>query len=143
MVIHGSSYVTEDLDVVYARDDNNLAFIVRAIGPFHPRLRVAGEPDGVPFLFDVQTLRAGINFTLTTEKGDVDLLGEISGIGQYDAALASSEAILLDGRIYNVLSLAALILAKRAAGRLKDLQALPELEHLLEIQRMKESDRDH
>jgi predicted nucleotidyltransferase len=140
MVIHGSAYVTEDLDIVYARSDDNLAAIVRAVKPFRPRLRVSGEPDGVPFLFDASTLHAGMNFTLTTDKGDLDLLGEISGIGRYEDAMESSETIALFGRSYDVLSLAGLIRAKRAAGRPKDLQAVPELEHLLEIQTIRKTE---
>jgi len=52
-----------------------------------PRLR--GTPPDLPFLWDARTLRAGLNFTLDTDLGPIDLLGEVSGIGQYEAALAN------------------------------------------------------
>jgi hypothetical protein len=44
MVAHGASYLTEDLDIVYARDDDDIAALVRALAPLEPRLRVSGEP---------------------------------------------------------------------------------------------------
>ncbi len=141
MVIHGSSYVTEDLDVLYARDDDDLFAIVRALAPFRPRLRVAGEPAGVAFEFDKRNLRNGMNFTLTTDGGDVDLLGEIAGVGGYGQAKASATRVSFDGRHYDVLSLSGLIRTKRAVGRIKDLQAIPELEHLLEIEQMRSLER--
>ena len=46
--VHGSSYVTEDLDICYARTDANLKRVAAALAPFHPRLR--GAPEDVPFL---------------------------------------------------------------------------------------------
>lgn len=58
---HGSSYVTFDLDLCDARDDENLARLARALRPVNPRLR--GAPAGLPFQFDEETLRRGRNFT--------------------------------------------------------------------------------
>jgi hypothetical protein len=76
-----------------------------------------------------------MNFTLTTDLGDIDLLGEITGIGQYAEALALSECIDLYDRPCRVLSLEGLIRSKRAAGRSKDLSALHEIEALREMKR--------
>jgi hypothetical protein len=45
----------------------------------------------LPFLFDAKTIAAGMNFTLTTDLGDRDFLGEVSGLGSYKDVLASSE----------------------------------------------------
>jgi hypothetical protein len=50
-------------------------------------------PSGLPFRFDEETLRGGLNFTLTTNVGDIDLLGEVAGVGDYAAALAASERV--------------------------------------------------
>ena len=130
VTIHGSSYVTFDLDFCYARDAENLSRLAQALDPYHPRLR--GAPEGLPFRFDVATLRGGLNFTLTTDVGDVDLMGEVAGVGDYAAALAASERVELFGATFDVLTLEALIASKRAAGRPKDLLVLPELEALLE-----------
>jgi len=130
VTIHGSSYVTFDLDICYARDDENLVRLARAFQSVNPRLR--GAPAGLPFRFDEETLRRGLNFTLTTDLGDVDLIGEVVGVGEYAEAAGASLPVELFGRQYAVLTLDALIASKRAAGRPKDLQVLPEVEALRE-----------
>ena len=130
VTIHGSAYVTYDLDFCYARDAENLSRLTQALQPYNPRLR--GAPASLPFRFDEETLKSGLNFTLTTDLGDLDLLGEVTGIGDYTAALATSTPVELFGHDFNVLTLEALIASKRAAGRPKDLLVLPELEALRE-----------
>lgn len=130
ITIHGSAYVTFDLDFCYARDSENLSRLAQALRPYNPRLR--GAPAGLPFRFDEDTLRGGLNFTLSTDLGDIDLLGEVAGIGDYTAAFAASRPVELFGSSFDVLTLEALIISKRAAGRPKDIQVLPELEALRE-----------
>lgn len=76
-----------------------------------------------------------MNFTLTTEVGDVDILGEVTGIGTYEQIVAFSEHIEIFEVSCKVLTLEGLIKAKRAVGRAKDLKLLPELEALLEIRK--------
>jgi hypothetical protein len=109
---------------------DNLDRLVRALGPISPYLR--GAPPGLPFVFDVETLRRGLNFTLTTTLGDLDLLGEVAGGGSYDALVPLSECISLFGRECQCVTLQTLIRLKRAAGRPKDLEAIAELEALRE-----------
>jgi hypothetical protein len=87
----------------------------------------------MPFIWDEQTLNQTSNLTLTTDLGNVDLLGEVKGLGGYAEARASSVVMNLFGLQCRVLSLDALIETKRAAGRPKDLLVLPELEALREI----------
>jgi hypothetical protein len=129
-IAHGSSRLTQDLDVVYGRSPANLDQLVAALLDHHPYLR--GAPPGLPFLWDRATLERGLNFTLVTSLGDIDLLGEIPGGGTYEDL--RGEAILLPifGADCLCLSLAQLIRAKRAAGRPRDLQALAELEAIQE-----------
>jgi hypothetical protein len=126
--LHGSARLTQDVDVVYARDRDNLARIVRALGPLHPRLRDA--PAGLPFVLDEKTLAAGLNFTLTTSAGDIDLMGEIPGPGGYDALLPHTIEVHLFGTSCRCLDLPTLIAAKVASGRPKDLEAIAELRAL-------------
>jgi hypothetical protein len=127
---HGSNRFTSDLDIVYRRTPENLRKLVRALAPLNPYLR--GAPPGLPFLWDERTLQMGLNFTLVTKIGWIDVLGEIVGAGNYDALLPDSEVVRLFDRDVRCLSLGALIKAKRAAGRPKDFEALAELEALLE-----------
>ena len=130
--VHGSAHLTYDLDICYDQSSLNLERLVEALGPYHPRLR--GAPSDLPFFFDTQTLSHGMNFTLTTDLGDLDLFGEVLGIGPYTAVKALSHSANLFGHSCAVLSLQGLIQSKRACGRSKDLLVLPELEALSEIQ---------
>jgi predicted nucleotidyltransferase len=132
-VAHGSAYITGDLDLCYSRKKENLQKLAQALAPFHPRLR--GAPPDLPFALDTNALRSGSNFTLTTDLGNVDVLGEVSGLGGYKEALSSSEDVELYGMRFSVLTLEGLIKTKKAAGRLKDRMLLPELEALLEIRK--------
>lgn len=131
--IHGSARLTQDLDVVYARTPENIARLAGALAPHFPYLR--GAPPGLPFRWAAETIRRGLNFTLTTALGDVDLLGEIVGGGGYADLLPHSQIVLVSGVEYRCLTLARLIHVKRAAGRPKDLEALAELEALHEERR--------
>jgi hypothetical protein len=127
---HGSARVTTVVDVVYARSTANLTRLVKALAPLKPYLR--GAPPGLPFEWSVATLRAGLNFTLTTAAGPIDLLGEIVGGGSYDALVAHSTMVRAFGRDVTLLDLPWLIKVKRAAGRPKDLEVIAELEALQE-----------
>jgi hypothetical protein len=128
--VHGSARLTQDLDFVYGRDEENLGRLVDALAPFEPYPR--GAPEGLPFEWSAATLRRGLNFTLTTTAGDIDLLGEITGGGGYEELLPHSIDITLFGHPCRCLDLPWLIRTKRAAGRPVDLQAVAELEALLE-----------
>ena len=123
---HGSVRPTADVDVVYGRDDANLERLAAAVRPLNPYLR--GAPPGLPFEFDAATLRAGLNFTLSTDDGPLDLLGEMSGGGRYQDLLPHTVTAVIFGRERRMVSLDALIRAKRAAGRPKDLEVIAELE---------------
>ncbi|HWP36927.1 MAG TPA: hypothetical protein VNL18_05165 [Gemmatimonadales bacterium] len=126
--IHGSSRLTQDVDIVYRRDSDNLTRLERALAPHHPYLR--GAPRGLPFEWSAATLKRGLNFTLTTDIGDIDILGEIVGGGDYERLFDESIEIELFGHRCRCLNLAALIRAKRAAGRPRDLEVVAELEAL-------------
>ena len=91
-----------------------------------------GAPPNLPFIWDSATLRNDLNFTLHTALGDLDLLGEVAGIGDFPAVKAKSKTLELFGHRFSVLTLSGLIVAKRAAGRAQDLRIIPELEALLE-----------
>jgi hypothetical protein len=129
---HGSTYPTYDLDICYDRSPDNLERLAKALGPNHPRLR--GIPDDLPFCFDSTTIARGMNFTLTTDVGDIDLFGEVAGIGGYKEVRALSTTLVLFGFQCAVLSLDGLIQSKRAVARPKDLLVLPEMEALREME---------
>lgn len=125
LVLHGSARVTRDLDVCYSRQRANLAALATALKPFRPTLR--GAPDTLPFVLTADTLASGLNFTLTCSAGDIDLIGEVTGIGDFTVVTRLSEPMDVYGREIRVLSLEGLERTKRAAGRLKDLADLAEI----------------
>ena len=127
---HGSPRGTQDLDVVYSREERNLERLVEAMGPHHPYLR--GAPPGLTFRLDFDTLRAGLNFTLVTDLGWLALMGEITGAGCYEDLLPHSLSVEVFGVSCRVLDLETLIRTKRLAGRPKDFEVLAELELLRE-----------
>jgi len=126
----GSGRLTFDVDVVYSRGKGNLERIAKVLRPFQPYLR--GAPAGLPFVLDVPTLRNGLNFTLTTTLGDLDLLGEVVGGGSYRDLLPRTFTVEAFGVKFQCVDLPTLIKLKRAAGRPKDLESIAELEALLE-----------
>ena len=131
-VLHGSAYVTGDLDICYSREKENLKRLATALASFDPSLR--GAPKDLPFQLDADSLKSGLN-SLTTDLGDLDLLGEVVGLGGYADVLAFSEELELFGMRCKILTLEGLIKSKQAVGRAKDLRLLPELEALLEIRK--------
>ena len=128
----GSARLTFDVDIVYARNPENFKRIVAALEAHQPYLR--GAPPGLPFKLDLATLRNGLNFTLTTSLGDIDLLGEVVGGGDYRKLLPHTFEVEAFGVKFKCVDLPTLIKLKRAAGRPKDLESIAELQVLLEEQ---------
>lgn len=131
--IHGAVRNTRDIDMVYSRRPENLQRIVRSLAPYEPYLR--GAPPGLPFRWDEQTLAHGLNFTLTTTLGAIDLLGEVAGGGTYEDLVGESEMTDFLGCRCRCVTLERLIRLKRAAGRPRDFEALAELELLSSLKK--------
>ena len=129
-ILHGSARVTFDVDVVYSRKRTNLAKVVEALGPYNPYLR--GAPPGLPFQFDLATVRNGLNFTLATNLGDVDLFGEVAGGETYSDLLPHSFEVEAFRVRFKCIDLPTLVRIKEAADRPKDREAVTELRVLLE-----------
>jgi hypothetical protein len=129
---HGSSRLTEDLDIVYNRTPENIDRLARVLAPYHPYLR--GAPAGLPFTLTPDTIRNGLNFTLITELGALDLLGEVTGGGRYVDLVKHSLTLHLFGTECLCLGIQMLIKVKRAAGRPRDFETIAELEAILEEQ---------
>ncbi len=129
-ILHGSARVTFDVDIVYERSTENVRRLVETLKPYSPCLR--GAPAGLPFILDEQTVKHGLNFTLTTTLGDLDLFGEIAGVGPYNEVLPNSDEVQAFGVTFLCVGLDRLIHMKRAARRPKDLEAIAELRVILE-----------
>jgi len=129
MIVHGSDYVTSDIDFAYRRTRENTKRIATALAQLNPRPE--GWDASLPFIWDEATLRNSSVLTLATDAGSVDLLGEIAGIDSFDALANGADVISLFGHHVKVASLDDLIRMKQAADRPKD-----QL-HLLELRALK------
>ncbi len=129
---HGSGEMTGVLETVYSRRKENIGRLSKALKPFDPKLR--GAPENLPFRWDEETITKGLNFTLTTSLGWLDVLGEITLGGTYEQLLPDSVQIRIFNRECMCLGLRRLIEVKRAAARRKDFEAITELEVILQEQ---------
>ena len=129
-IAHGASRLTEDLDLVYRREQKNVEAMIKSLAPFAPYSR--GASKGLTFKWDARTIWNGRDFTLTTSLGPLDLFAEITLGGTFDDLLPHTVMLdVFDGRCL-CLGLERLIEVKRAAGRPRDLDAIAELQALLE-----------
>ena len=128
---HGSTFVTLDLDICYATTPVNRERLAGLLAMWNAYPR--GVEVGLPFFMDSRTMNASPVLTLVTEEGDIDCLPEVAGVGEWGAVKKAAVIVSAFGHRLPVLELRALISAKRAAGRPKDLQQLPELEALLAL----------
>lgn len=131
LVAQGSAHITQDIDIAYTRDAENLQALTSALAPFHPTLR--GAPPGLPFKFDARTLRNGANFTFQTDVGRIDVLAHVPGIASFDKLWDCANVKNLYGHTVRVASLDALTAMKKAAGRTQDLRHLAEIEALKKL----------
>jgi hypothetical protein len=126
--LRGSADVTQDLDICYARDEDNLEHLVQALRTLNARLRVGIEQGmDLPFQLDAATLRPGDPFTFVTDLGDFDILATPSGTSGFDDLERGATTIELGDLAVRVASLDDLIRMKRASRRTKDLL---HIEHL-------------
>ena len=124
--IHGSTITTMDCDIVVSLDAENLLKLAQALSVFSPTFRHKTPPQN--FDEDMAMRGGWKNIYLNTDAGILDCLGDIKGLGDFAECDASSlEVDLGDFRI-RVLTREALIAAKMAMGRPKDLLTVAQLE---------------
>lgn len=134
--IHGSDFATSDLDITPALGHDNLSRLSAALKELSARIRSDADPDGLPFAHDARSLAAMSIWNLVTDAGDLDLSFIPSGTQGFADLRRDAVAIEILGSPTNVASLADIIRSKEAAGRPKDIAALPMLRRLFdEIQR--------
>jgi hypothetical protein len=114
----GSAYPSFDVDIVYARNPENLARLAAALRELEATLR--GTPADVPFQLDAETLSKGANFTFATKHGSLDILTDPVGAPPYAQLRDAGQDLPIEGVLVRVVSLDHLIAMKEATGRTKD-----------------------
>ena len=126
---HGSRRVTDDLDICYDKANVTQLAAVLSDWKAYPR----GVEEGLPFIMDEKQFRITPLMTLTTHEGFIAVLDIVKGVGDYSHCRQRSVPLEAFDVRFRVLDLPALIDAKRAAGRPRDIDQLPELEALLAL----------
>jgi hypothetical protein len=131
--LHGSELATVDLDITPLRSHDNLTKLSSALTQLHARIRSEGVDGGLPFAHTAMSLAAAGVWNLLTDFGDLDISFVPSGTEGYTDLRKGAVAIEIFGFVTTVASLADVIRSKEAAGRPKDLIAVPHLRRLLAL----------
>lgn len=129
MMSHGADVLTQDVDLAYAVEPENLEALAAFLPTIHAR--VSGRPANDGFVITPGTLRAVRFLNLYTDLGEVDVMRELPGVDSFEGLWGRAVPMDLGGFTVRVASLDDLIAMKRAADRPKD-QA-----HLLELLALK------
>lgn len=134
--IHGADLVTGDMDITPALGEDNLSRLSSALKELRARVRTLDLPEGLPFAHDARSLAAAGVWNLVTNAGDLDISFVPSGTQGFSDLRRDAVTIEILGSSTSVASLADIIRSKEAAGRPKDVAAIPLLRRLLdEIER--------
>lgn len=125
-VTHGSSMTTQDIDICCSFSADNLMKLYEALKDFHPVHRMT--PKRVPLVLTPEYCKKLKNLYLDTDLGQLDCLGEVLGVGIFSQVKALSDEFVIGDVPCRILSIEALIKAKKAMGRPKDLETVRQLE---------------
>lgn len=129
-ILAGAPVSTFDLDIVFLNEPGNRQRLMGALQALDASYL---DPAGRRIDPDLGKLETMKIHRLRTKHGVLDLLTEIGDEWAYPEVAARSRELRLGEATVQVLGLAALIEAKTAAGREKDLAALPVLRRTLEL----------
>ena len=129
-VLHGLSLVTFDLDVCCPFSFENLHRLEDAVRDLHPFHRC--EANKLPFELSEELASRLKNLYLQTDLGSLNCLSEVAGIGDYEAVVKNSIPHNTTYGDFRILNIDALISAKEALGRERDLVAVKLLRAIKE-----------
>lgn len=130
-VVHGCTYMTQDVDICCDFSTTNLLTLQKALSDLHPVHRMT--PGRKPLELTAANAGEFKNLYLDTDLGHLDCLSEIQGLGRYDQVEQVSVPIEVEGRLLRVLSIDALIAAKEAMNRPRDREAVRQLKAMRQL----------
>lgn len=130
--LHGAAHITEDVDITPEHNPENLRRLSAALRDLGARVRTPGVEGGLAFDHDATSLGAAGVWNLVTSFGDLDISFVPTGTQGYVDLVRDAVTISVLGVTTTLASLADIVRSKEAAGRPKDLLALPTLRRLLD-----------
>jgi hypothetical protein len=128
--VHGSPLLTQDLDICISINKKEISKLRQALRDLSPRHRM--NPGFKPSFLDYpETLDGVKNIYLETDLGILDILSELSPIGDFETVKKRSIPISLYGHTCNVVSIEDLIQIKETMTRPKDKEAAAYLKEIL------------
>jgi predicted nucleotidyltransferase len=122
VVYHGVPVATFDLDICCPFGEENVQKIELVVKDLNPVHRLTANK--LPLEQTRSSFASLKNLYLQTDLGKLDCLSEVAGIGSYEQVLQQSILHRMSFGEFRILTLDALIAAKSAAGREKDLDAV-------------------
>jgi hypothetical protein len=128
--LHGSRFVTEDVDVLVAANEPSLTRLANLLQELDTKDSRRRSIDRV-----IADLRDGGSARLRTSLGALDVMTEIPAEGDFSLAALRQrgERLRMGRRVIHVASLDDIIAMKEQAHRVKDLARLPELRRIREL----------
>ncbi|GAC1574660.1 MAG: hypothetical protein NVS3B24_02120 [Candidatus Dormibacteria bacterium] len=130
--LQGGGYPTLDIDITPALDRANLANLASALKDMDARLRAEGlPPGGMRIALDARTFAHVSTITFATALGPLDVALHPDGTDGYADLVRGAVSVEYGGRTAWVAHLRDVIRSKRAAGRPKDVEQIPDLRRRL------------
>ncbi|HPF99821.1 MAG TPA: hypothetical protein PLE77_07115 [Kiritimatiellia bacterium] len=127
---HGITLQTLDVDVCIRCSAANLMKLQTALKDLHPVHRMS--PQRRPLKLTKTSCRGLKNLYLDTDYGQLDCLGSIEGLGGFASVRRQSLSVILPSGPCRILKVNALIRAKLAIGRPRDMEAVLQLKAIQE-----------
>ena len=134
-IVHGCTYVTQDIDICCDFSPATLLMLQRAISDLHPVHRMT--PKRKKLKLTELTCGQFKNLYLDTDIGQLDCLSFIDGLGDYSQVKGESELVEVEKMKVRVLSLDALIKSKKSMSRPRDKEAILQLEAIKKLRKPK------
>ena len=129
-IVHGSTQLTQDLDICSSLTWDQIEKFRQALAPFHPKHRMTTKQ--LSFLEFPEGPQKMNNIYLRTDLGVLDILGTLPEVGNFETLSTRAETFEIEGKKFKVLCLDDLIKAKTIVGRPKDIAAVYELKVIQE-----------
>ena len=127
-VAHGATLVTRDVDICCQFSEENLMRIQQAFADLHPVHRT--RPD-LPLQLTPAECAGLKNLYLKTDLGVVDCLGEVLGVGNFEAVWQHSIEVEVPAGKCRIIDIETLIRAKEAMNRDHDRITVKHLKEII------------